>query len=89
MGTSTSNKYISEIVWLPTYLVIIIIFNGNIHNSMVVTITVIPTLIITRMLLEFMHRVILEERRLYIKNQLIAFISQIVMWGVVFYSVAK
>ena len=89
MGTSTSNKYISEIVWLPTYLVIIIIFNANINNSIVVTITVIPTLIITRMLLEFIYRVTLEERRLYFKNQLIAFISQIAMWGVVFYYVAK
>ena len=89
MGAITSNKYVSEIVWLPTYLVIIITLAASINSSIVVTITVIPTIIITRMLLEIIYRITFEDRRLYFKNQLMAFVSQIIIWGVILYNVGK
>ena len=79
MENETSNKYVSEIVWLPTYAAIIILVLGSIENSVVATLTLLVALIGSRMLLELIYRIIFSDKRLRIRTGIIAFLCQVLV----------
>ena len=79
MENETSNKYVSEIVWLPTYAAIVILVLGSIENSAVATLTLIAALYGSRMVLELIYRIIFGDQRLLIKTGVIAFLCQVLV----------
>lgn len=81
MVTEDSKKYVSEIVWLPTYIVIAIVGLVAFRNPAVSTITIFFSIILVRILLELVYRVIFGPKRLNIRNGIIAFICQILVFG--------
>ncbi len=81
MKADNNNRYVNELVWLPTYLGIVILILGNIENGAIKTIAMFGALIGTRMILEFIYRLIFEERRLHAKTGIITFLCQIMAWG--------
>ncbi len=81
MENDDNKKYVSELVWLPTYLVIAILILGNIESGIIKTIAMFVALIGTRMILEFLYRLAFKERRLHLKTGIIAFLCQVMAWG--------
>ena len=87
MDSNTSHKYVSEVVWLPTYVAIIILVLGNVKSSGIATLTLLVALIGSRMILEFIYRIIFNEKRLLLKTGIMAFICQLLVWvTIIFWS---
>ena len=89
MESIISNKYVNDVVWLPTYLSLILILITSIENDLVFALLLFPALITTRMILELVYRIIFNEQRLTLQNNIIALLSQAIVWGIVLYSMGK
>lgn len=80
---STPYKYVHEAIWLPTYVVVALISLGTVQNSGVATLVMIVALIACRMFLELLYRAAFGDERLTVGIGLLAFVSQLVVWGAV------
>jgi hypothetical protein len=78
------HRYISELVWLPTYLGITAFVLGTINDSTIASVALLVSLVMTRMALELLYRIALGETRLEIKTGLIALACQVLVWGLIF-----
>jgi len=78
---TTPYKYVHEAIWLPTYVVVALVFLGTVQNSGVATLVMIVGLIVCRMFLELLYRAAFGDERLTVRIGLLAFVSQLVVWG--------
>ncbi|MEJ2362444.1 MAG: hypothetical protein P8Z75_13700 [Gammaproteobacteria bacterium] len=77
---SDTHKYVSEAVWLPTYIGVSIIVLTSINNSYLATILILVALTGTRILLEILYRFVFDKGRLHFKTGIIAFSCQLAGW---------
>jgi hypothetical protein len=80
---ATQYRYVSEVVWLPTYLSIGALVLLLIDNSTAATVVMLVTLIGCRLVLELVYRIVLGDARLQWREGTVAFASQLVVWGLV------
>ena len=78
---TTHYRYIHEVVWLPTYLVIALVVLGTVQNSAAVSVALFFSLVACRMVLELLYRIAFGDERLTTRIGLLAFGSQLVVWG--------
>ena len=78
---TTPYKYVHEAIWLPTYVVLALIILGTVQNSGAATSVIIVALIVCRMFLEMLYRAAFGDERLTVRIGLLAFVSQLVVWG--------
>jgi len=78
---TTQYKYVHEAVWLPTYAALVFFVLSTVRNSNVATLVGIVSTIVCRMILEFLYRVAFGDERLTVRIGLLAFVSQLVVWG--------
>ena len=76
-GHISNNKYVTEVVWLPTYISVFVLLLG------VGVVGTFLGLVACRAVLELTYRVVFGERRYELRIKLAAFASQLVVWGVV------
>lgn len=80
-GMTTHYKYVHEAVWLPTYAVIVLFVLGTVQNSNAATLAMIIGLVACRVALELLYRLAFGDERLTVRIGLLAFGSQLVVWG--------
>ncbi len=80
---STAYKYVLEAIWLPTYVAVALVVLGTVQNSNAATLIMIVSLIACHMFLELMYRLAFGDERLTVRIGLLAFMSQLLVWGVV------
>jgi hypothetical protein len=78
---TTHYQYVHETVWLPTYLAIVLFVLGTVPNSTIATLVLIFGLVACRVVLELLYRMTFGDTRLTVRNGLLAFGSQLVLWG--------
>ena len=78
---STPNKYVAEVIWLPSYAAIVYFILGYIKNSAIQTLTMIIGLLVSRMLLEMIYRIVFGDVRLTLRIGIYAVVGQLVAWG--------
>lgn len=78
---ATQYKYVSEVVWLPTYLVLGAVTSAFFGSTAIGLVAVIIMLILCRMILELLYRIAFGDARLKWQVGAIAFTLQIVVWG--------
>jgi hypothetical protein len=76
-------RYISEVVWLPTYLAISLLVLGIVDNSMVATLVLVVALICFRIALELLYRTVFGQTRVELKIGVVAFGLQVSTWALV------
>ena len=81
LTTATQYKYISEAVWLPTYLGIGALVLGLIDNTAIATAVLIVALVVGRMVLELAYRIAFGDARLQWRIGAVAFGAQLAVWG--------
>ena len=82
-SAATDRRYVSEAVWLPTYIGVAMVVLGTVSSSWVATLLVVAALIGCRLLLELLYRMVFGTARLEFRTGLIAFGSQIVVWALI------
>jgi hypothetical protein len=80
-GFTTPYRYISEAVWLPTYLAVGALLTAFIGGSAVSLIVIFISIIACRMVLEFLYRVAFGDVRLSWQVGAGAFLLQLLAWG--------
>jgi hypothetical protein len=83
MAVDHRYRYISEAVWIPTYVSVAVIVLGTINNANLATVVTLVSLVICHMVLELLYRIAFGESRLQLRTQLTAFGLQLVVWGLV------
>ena len=78
---TTPYKYVHEAIWLPTYAVVALVVLGTVKNSNIATLVIIVSLMACHMLLELVYRLVFGDARLTVRIGLLAFTSQLVVWG--------
>jgi hypothetical protein len=78
---ATQRKYVSEVVWLPTYIGVGALVLGSVNNSYSIDAAIILSLIASRMLLELVYRIAFGDARLHWRVGAVAFASQLILWG--------
>lgn len=78
---TTPNRYVSEAVWIPSYLAIIFLILGNVKNSAIATLAMIFGLLVSRMLLELVYRIVFGDERLTMRIGVFAVGGQLLVWG--------
>ena len=78
---TTPNRYVSEAVWIPSYLAIIFLILGNVKNSAVATLVMIFGLLMSRMFLELVYRMVFGDERLTLRIGVLAVGGQLLVWG--------
>jgi hypothetical protein len=73
-------RYISEAVWLPTYIGIAALVLGTINNPALATAVGLASALVCRMLLELLYRIAFGETRLQLRIQLATFSLQLLVW---------
>jgi hypothetical protein len=86
---ATQYKYVSEVVWLPTYLAVSALTFGFFGNGPIAWGAVIFALIACRMTLELLYRIAFGDVRLRWHVGAIAFASQLLIWGLLWVWFAK
>ncbi len=82
---TTPYKYVHDVIWLPTYVVVALFVLGTVQNSNVATLVMIVSLIACHMFFELLYRFAFRDERLTVRIGLLAFVSQLVVWGGVFW----
>ncbi len=77
---SPNNKYVTEVVWLPTYVGVVLLLVGALGVG---AIEIFLGLVASRAILDLTYRIVFGERRHELRTKLIAFASQLVVWGLV------
>jgi hypothetical protein len=78
---ATQYRYVSETVWLPTYLSVAAMIWGSVENSNLAAVAVAAALIACRLVLELVYRIVLGDARLQWRVGVVALASQLVVWG--------
>lgn len=78
---TTPYKYVHEAIWLPTYAVVALVVLGTVQNGNVAFLVMIVSLTVCHMLLELVYRFVFGDERLTVRIGLLAFTSQLVVWG--------
>jgi hypothetical protein len=78
---ATQRKYISELVWLPTYLALAALVLSSISNSSLAAVVLIVGLIASRLVLELAYRFVFGDSRLQWRVGAAAFALQLMVWG--------
>jgi hypothetical protein len=86
---ATQYRYVSEAVWLPTYASITALVLGSIESTNVVGVTVVAALLGCRLVLELVFRFVLGDARLQWRVGVVAFASQLVVWGLFWFWYAQ
>jgi len=76
-------RYISEAVWLPTYIGITALVLGTINNAGFATVVGLISLLLCRIFLELLYRMAFGGARLQWRTQLATFGFQLVVWALV------
>ena len=82
-------KYANEVVWLPTYIAILIIVFGTIEDNNLKLVVMISAWIASRVIFEFIFRIAYGGMRLPIKAGVITFFAQSIVWAVFFLWVSR
>ena len=80
MESEINVKYVNEAVWIPTYFVLGVLVVGLITNPNIAMLVVFVSLVFARMALEFIYRVLFDEKRLTIKTGIMAFTCQVLVY---------
>ena len=83
MEMQTKN-YASELVWLPTYIAILIIVFGTIEDNNLKLVVMFFAWIASRVAFEFFFRIAYGGMRLPVKAGVITFFAQSLGWGIFF-----
>lgn len=78
---TTPNRFVSEAVWLPSYVAIILLVLGNVRNSTAATLLMFLGLVVSRMFLELIYRMAFGDERLSLRTGIFAVGGQVVVWG--------
>ena len=78
---ATQYRYVSELVWLPTYVAVCALTTALIDNSWVATLVTLFALIASRIVLEVLYRIAFGDSRLQLRVGILAFMSQVGAWG--------
>lgn len=78
---ATQYRYVSEAVWLPTYLSITALILGSVESTNLAMVSVAAALLGCRLVLEVVYRFVLGDARLQWHIGLLAFASQVAIWG--------
>lgn len=76
---ATQRKYVSEFVWLPTYLGVVALALGSVSNSYLIDAAIIFAGIGSRILLELIYRIVFGDGRLRWQVGAVAFAAQVVL----------
>jgi len=74
-------RYVSEAVWLPTYIGVAALVLSTVQSSAAATLLVVVGLIGCRLVLELLYRVAFGVTRLDWRTGLVAFGSQVIVWA--------
>jgi hypothetical protein len=80
---ATQYRYVSEGVWLPTYLSVAALVVALIDNGIVAMTVSVVALTGCRLVLELAYRFVLGDARLNWQVGVVAFASQLLVWGLV------
>lgn len=86
-ATPNNYKYVSDLVWLPTYLCVAVIVLGASGGGAMGTLYVLLALVGCRALLELIYRFTFGPERLHGAVGLIAFVSQLIVWAAIWVSI--
>ncbi len=75
------NKFVSELVWLPTYIMVAIFVFSRIDNAALAILAIFAVPIGIRVVLEIFYRALFGVNRLTLKIGILAFLSQVFVWG--------
>ena len=89
LTSATQNRLVSEIVWIPTYIVVAALGSGFFGSGAFGIVATIATLIACRFVLEFLYRLVFGDSRLHWQVGAIAFASQMLLWGAIWAWIAK
>ena len=78
---ATQHRYVSEAVWLPTYLSVAALILGSFNSAAAASVAVAGALLGCRLVLELVYRFILGDARLQWCVGIVAFFSQLAVWG--------
>ena len=78
---ATQHRYVSEAIWLPTYLGVSAVVLGTINSSAIAAVFLLVAPIGSRFVLEFIYRVVFGDARLQWRIGIAAFVTQLVIWG--------
>jgi hypothetical protein len=84
-GLGDNQRYVAEIVWLPTYIGVAVLVLGGIDNSNLATATMLIAVIGSRMVLELIYRLVFGPARLRIRTGIVAFVCQALAWGLIWW----
>ncbi len=83
------HRYVAELVWLPTYISLVILILGTVANSTFASVLILVSLSGSRMILEFIYRVAFGDARLQLRTQVAAFGFQAAVWSLVWFLYAQ
>ena len=78
-----ANRLMPEIVWLPTYLGMLLIVLWKFDSRAVLV--VYPISILCSLILELIYRAVFGEKRHSFSCRATAFCAQCIIWGLIFY----
>ena len=78
---ATQHRYVSEAIWLPTYLSIAALILGSVESTNLAMVSVAAALLGCRLFLELVYRFVLGDARLQWHIGLVALASQVAIWG--------
>jgi hypothetical protein len=80
--TTTQNlRYVSEFVWLPTYIGVAAIVFATVSGGTSATLALFAALLGCRVLLELLYRIVFGGARLTLRIGALAFGCQLLVWG--------
>ncbi len=80
---TVDQRYIAEVVWLPTYLGVSLVVLATVDNSALATAVLVFALTTCHFLLEVLYRFAFGDARLDSRTKWLAFGSQLIVWGLV------
>ncbi len=75
------HRYVSELVWLPTYLMVAIFVFSRIDNPLIAVIAIFVVPMVIRIILEVMYSFLFGAKRLTLKIGVTGFLCQLAVWG--------
>jgi hypothetical protein len=82
-SAATDRRYVSEVVWIPTYIAIAAFVLGWVSNSWGATLALVTALVGCRAVLELLYRLVFGAVRLELRTGLAVFAYQVVVWGLI------
>ena len=79
----TQQRLIGEIIWLPTYLGVLLLLLSSLNGGIVRDVVILMALFGCRFVLELTYRITFGDARLETRTKLWAFGSQLIVWGLI------